>query len=44
MKELCHMCNGTGRDEDAEQAASPGRCPNCNGKRFEPEETEDEES
>lgn len=38
----CHMCGGSGRDEDAERAASPGSCPYCHGTGAEQDEVDDE--
>lgn len=43
MKDLCHWCGGSGKDEDAEAAASPGRCVNCRGTGIEPEWEDDSE-
>lgn len=36
MNDLCHMCGGSGKDDDAERAASPDRCANCAGTGIEP--------
>lgn len=38
LKELCHMCGGSGKDQDAVNAASyQDRCTNCAGAGYEPE-------
>ena len=40
----CHWSGGSGQDEDAERASSPGRCPYCHGTSEEQdEETESAE-
>jgi len=42
--ELCHWCDGSGKDEDAVRAASwPDNCPHCGGTGIEPEWPEDED-
>ncbi len=38
----CHWCGGSGKDEDAERAASPDRCPYCRGTGREPEDDDGE--
>jgi len=41
LRKLCDWCDGSGKDEDAERAASPGKCPYCGGSGFELTEPED---
>jgi DnaJ-class molecular chaperone len=44
MDDLCHMCDGSGKDSDAVAAASyPDRCTNCGGTGIEPEVADDED-
>lgn len=41
---ICHWCDGSGIDEDAERAADIRNCPNCHGTRFEPDQEDEDEN